>query len=149
MLITAGDMQQFNMMTASWGGMGVLWGKPTATVFIRPERYTKGFIDRTGRFTLSFFPEDMKKALGVMGKESGRTFDKMHYAGLDARELPSGNVSFKQARLVLDCEVKYVDRLDPKKLLDHDVEKWYDGPLYKGGWHDMYIAEIKHAYIAD
>ena len=40
MLITAGDKEKFNTMTASWGGVGIMWGKPVATAYIRPQRYT-------------------------------------------------------------------------------------------------------------
>ena len=40
MLVTAGPADEFNTMTASWGGIGWLWNKPVAFVFIRPERYT-------------------------------------------------------------------------------------------------------------
>ena len=35
MLVTAGTAERCNTMTASWGGLGVLWGKPVATVYIR------------------------------------------------------------------------------------------------------------------
>ena len=27
-LVTAGDLDDFNAMTISWGGMGTLWNKP-------------------------------------------------------------------------------------------------------------------------
>ena len=46
MLITAGEKENCNTMTASWGGMGVIWGKPSVTVYIRQSRYTKEFVDR-------------------------------------------------------------------------------------------------------
>lgn len=146
MLVTAGDIHDFNMMTASWGGVGVLWGLPVATAYVRPERFTKGYIDRTGRFTLTFYPESMRKVLGVMGKESGRTFDKMHYPGLTPVALSSGQVAFAEARLVIDCEVKYVDSIKPECMLDKGVLRWYGAA--QGGYHDMYIAEIKHVYVA-
>ena len=55
MLITAGTEEQCNTMTASWGGLGVLWGAPAATVYLRPQRYTKEFVDREEYFTLAFF----------------------------------------------------------------------------------------------
>ena len=54
MLVSAGDKDKFNMMTASWGGVGFLWNKPVVFVFIRPERYTREFVDEKGCFTLSF-----------------------------------------------------------------------------------------------
>ena len=149
MLITAGDAEKYNMMTASWGGVGELWSKHVATAYVRPERYTDQFIARTHRFTLSFFADDMKKMLGVMGKESGRSFDKMNFEGLTAKTLPTGQVTFEEARLVLDCKVLYVDALQADKFIDKEsLAKWYnDGP--GGSLHNVYIAEIVGAWIKE
>ena len=36
-LLTAGDENGFNTMTVSWGAMGFMWGKPSVTVYIRPQ----------------------------------------------------------------------------------------------------------------
>ena len=72
MLVTAGDNDSSNTMTASWGGVGIMWGKPVATVYIRPQRYTKEFIDQNEYFTLSFLSEEYRKALNVCGSVSGR-----------------------------------------------------------------------------
>ena len=33
MLITAGDQQKHNTMTASWGSVGELWGKYVSTIY--------------------------------------------------------------------------------------------------------------------
>ena len=44
MLITAGDEEKHNTMTASWGGVGIMWGMNVATAYIRPQRYTKEFV---------------------------------------------------------------------------------------------------------
>ena len=33
MLVSAGDKEKFNMMTASWGGVGVLWNRPVVLAF--------------------------------------------------------------------------------------------------------------------
>ena len=61
MLITAGTKEKINTMTASWGSLGVMWGKNVAFTFIRPQRYTKEFIDDNNTFSLCFFPEEYKK----------------------------------------------------------------------------------------
>ena len=83
MLITAGDEKKSNTMTASWGGLGIMWGKNVATAYIRPNRYTKEFVDQTDRFTLSFLPEEERKALNYCGTVSGRDVeDKWAAAGL-------------------------------------------------------------------
>ena len=109
MLVTAGVKDYFNTMTASWGMLGTLWNRPMATVFIRPQRFTHQFMERERRFTMSFFHDDMKKTLGVMGSKSGRDIDKMHYPGLNAFELPSGMIGFKEARLIIECDLAYSD----------------------------------------
>ena len=70
MLITAGDRTKSNTMTASWGGVGIMWGKPVATAYIRPQRYTKEFVDQNEYFTLSFLAEEYRKALNVCGSVS-------------------------------------------------------------------------------
>lgn len=72
MLITAGDEKKSNTMTASWGGVGIMWGKNVATAYIRPQRYTKEFVDNSEYFTLSFLPEEKREALNVCGRVSGR-----------------------------------------------------------------------------
>ena len=83
MLITAGDSMKSNTMTASWGGVGIMWGKPVVTAYIRPQRYTKEFVDGNDRFTISFLPEDEREALNICGSVSGRdAADKWEQAGL-------------------------------------------------------------------
>lgn len=44
-LVSAGSRQKANTMTVSWGGVGVLWGKNVAFIFVRDSRYTKELID--------------------------------------------------------------------------------------------------------
>ena len=72
MLVTAGTKEKFNTMTASWGGIGWLWNKPVAFVFVRPERYTYEFIEKSDYLTLSFLGEANKKIHAVCGSKSGR-----------------------------------------------------------------------------
>ena len=56
-LVTAGTLEHYNTMTISWGGLGTLWGKPVATVYVKPIRYTHSFLDANDYFTVSFYPE--------------------------------------------------------------------------------------------
>ena len=82
MLVTAGTKEKFNTMTASWGGIGWLWNKPVAFVFIRPERYTYEFVEENDHLTLSFLGEENKKIHAVCGSKSGRNIDKVKETGL-------------------------------------------------------------------
>ena len=111
MLITSGDSSNFNTMTASWGGLGWLWNRPVAFLFVRPERYTHEFIERNERLTLSFFPDSQRKALQVCGSKSGRDCNKVKEAGLTPVSLESGTVSFAEACLTLDCRKLFTARI--------------------------------------
>lgn len=141
MLITAGDSHAFNTMTASWGGIGVLWGKNVATVYIRPERFTKEFVDQNGLFTLSFFDETYRKALQFCGSNSGRDCDKTKETGLTPW-FTDNTTAFQEAKLVLICRKLYSQKLTPECTIDPEIKKWYQ----KEGWHTMYVAEICKAY---
>ena len=145
MLVTAGRIDSFNMMTASWGMIGEMWGMPVAETVVRPQRYTHEFIEREGRFTLSFFGNEIKSILGVMGSKSGRDIDKMHYLGLTAIELPDKQVGFAEARLTLECEVVYADDFKPEAFKDSSlIDKWYDNDL-----HTRYIGRIVKVWTTD
>ena len=102
MLVTAGNEEKVNTMTASWGGMGVMWGKNAAFVVIRQSRYTKEFIDREGTFSLSFLGEKHRNMLKYLGTVSGRTEDKLKEAGVEI-DYQNGVPYVDQANLVLIC----------------------------------------------
>ena len=80
-LLTAGKDDRFNTMTVSWGGVGELWNKDVAFLFVRPQRYTYQFIENNDYFTLSFFGGEYKKELGICGSKSGRDIDKTEATG--------------------------------------------------------------------
>lgn len=96
MLVTAGQREHFNTMTASWGGVGFLWNKPVVFVFIRPQRYTFGFIEQEPMFTLSFFTEAYRSALQLCGTKSGRDTDKVAETGLTPMVTEKGNIFLKK-----------------------------------------------------
>ncbi|HJC42776.1 MAG TPA: flavin reductase family protein [Candidatus Mediterraneibacter gallistercoris] len=139
MLVTAGDTESSNTMTASWGGVGIMWGKPVATVYIRPQRYTKKFIDKNEYFTLSFLPEEYRKALNVCGSVSGRNVpDKWQEAGLHPVEI-EGTTAVEEAEEIFVCRKLYAQEMLPECFIDTECDtKWYPEKDY----HTMYIAEI-------
>lgn len=141
MLISAGDNQKFNTMTASWGGVGYLWNKPVVYVFVRPERYTYEFIETNNNFSLSFFGKEYKKILSVLGSNSGREIDKMYNSGLTAYFTELNTPVFKEARITIECRKLYGTMLCEDDFTDKDsFGKWYD--QLHGSLHKMYIAEI-------
>ncbi len=145
MLVTAGTPDHFNMMTASWGGVGILWGKPVAFVFIRPERYTHEYIEQSSHLTLSFLGEENRSILNFCGTKSGRDVNKVEATGLRPLTTPGSQVTYEQARLTLECRKLYKTHMQPDEFIDKsNLEKWYGE---RGGLHDVYVVEIEHVYV--
>ncbi len=146
MLVTAGNKEKFNMMTASWGCIGWLWNKPVAVIFIRPERYTHHLIEHNECVTLSFLgdSEEARQIYNFCGAQSGRDFDKAKETGLKLVETPLGNITYEQARLTLECKKLYKDTIKPENFVDTTLDKWYGE---HGGYHDVYVLEIVNALV--
>ncbi|MDR2095144.1 MAG: flavin reductase family protein [Treponema sp.] len=150
MLITAGnvaeDKSNWNTMTASWGALGVLWGRDAAFMFIRPSRHTFAFANENSLFTLSFFDKKYCEALNICGAESGRDIDKAGKTGLNpvvfdgslADGKAAGAIGFKEASDIIVCRKLYTHDFDPGRFLDPVfIEKNYNGKDY----HRLYIGE--------
>ncbi len=141
-LITAGSAEKFNTMTASWGSMGVLWGRNILTLYVRKSRFTHQFLDEQDGFTVSFFPKEMKDRLLWCGQHSGRDFDKVAKTGLVPACIssPSGGerVTFKQASLVFSCTKAACFDLESSAFLKSEVKEFY----HDGDLHTVYIGFI-------
>ena len=137
-LVTAGEMGNFNTMTVSWGSIGSLWNRQVCTVYIRPSRYTCEFMEQYDFFTVSFYPEECKKALGILGHRSGRDCDKVALAGFDPVPF-GGSVTFAQAKTTFLCKKLYSQDMDPAQIPADVEEKFYgEGETY----HRIFIGEI-------
>ena len=155
-LVTAGTPEDFNTCTVSWGSMGNVWGPnggdiSTVTVYIHPARYTQEFMAKYDTFTVSFFPESYRKALGYLGSHSGRDEDKVANSGLTPVAAGDG-VTFKEADLTFVCKKLYEHQFDEAHLADNVKEYYAANPsMYtqvgKDRWepHYMYIGEVVEA----
>ena len=140
-LLTAGRNEpgEFNTMTVAWGSFGVMWGKPFAQVVVRPQRYTRKFMDDGDSFTLCAFAEEYRDALTLCGTKSGRDLDKAAEAGLTP--VASTKVSapgFAQARLIIECRKTYRDRFNPDHFLNGEIPEGYE----QGDFHYVYFGDI-------
>ena len=139
MLVTAQNNDKVNTMTASWGGFGIMWGKPVAYVVIRPQRYTREFVDAADGFTLTFFPDGYKKELGYLGKVSGRDEDKISKAGLTVVS-NDGYPYFEEGNLVLKVKKLFRQRYTEDSFIDQSIiDKMYP----EKDFHYLYICEIE------
>ena len=137
-LVTSGSRESFNTMTVSWGGVGIMWNKPVTFTFIRPQRYTFGFLEKNGFFTMSFFDESYRKALQICGTKSGRDTDKVAETGLTPAFTGDGVPYFEEARLVLVYKKLYAQDLNEDSIVEEAVKGNYNGSDY----HRMYVSEI-------
>ncbi|MEW5817601.1 MAG: flavin reductase family protein [Spirochaetota bacterium] len=137
MLITAGGLDLWNTMTASWGGLGVLWNKNVSYCFIRPTRYTYSFVNENQYYSLSFFTEKYRSVLTYCGKYSGRDVNKAEKTGLVPVDLGE-TVAFQQARLVLVCKKLYWQDIMPAHFIDPAIDNNYPAKDY----HRMFVGEI-------
>ena len=143
-LITAGNREDYNMMTASWGFAGEMWGNDSIAVVVRPQRYTMDYIDKSDYFTVSFYG-DNKAIHKVCGTKSGREVDKTKETGLTP-VLSEKYVYFKEARMVLIVKKQFVQTLCEDCFCDKAIiDKWYPEKDY----HNMIIGKIEKVLIAD
>ncbi len=138
LLVTAGTKDKYNMMTASWGGFGILWNKPVCYIFVRPTRYTYEFMEQESVFSLNVLPENLKEILMICGTKSGRDLNKMEISALTSFSTELGNIGFQESELIIDCKKLYFQDIQPEHFQDQSIHNLY--PLKD--YHRMYIAEI-------
>ena len=139
MLITAADGEgKANTMTASWGGLGILWNLPVATCFIRPQRYTCPLAEQNDRLTLAFLGEEHRTALTYCGRHSGREGDKFSASGLHCA-WEDGVPYPEEAHTVLICRKLYVADLEKQGFVDTSLLAHYP----TDDFHRVFICEIQ------
>ena len=136
-LLTAGDLTDYNTMTVSWGGLGTLWNKRVATVYVRPCRHTYSYMEKSEYFTVSFYPEEYRKDLSTLGTLSGRDGDKVAKTSLTAVAAGDG-VTFVQAKRTLLCRKLYAQDMDPNAIDQAIMASSYRSEPV----HRMYIGEV-------
>lgn len=145
MLVSAGNEKSFNTMTAQWGHLGAIWNgdMPTSVMYLRPQRYTRTFVDKENYYTLSFFDEAYKKDLMYLGTHSGRDEDKLAKISLTP-VFSDESVYFKEAKMVFVCRKVYRGKLHEESFVDQDILK-KNYPEHD--FHYVYIGEIVKAYV--
>lgn len=152
-LAAAGSPAHFNTCTIGWGSLGILWTRPqksgrTVTVYLHPDRYTCEFFKECDTFTVSFFPEECRKALAYLGTHSGREGDKVAVSGLTP--IPAGeSVTFAESELTFVCRKIYQHQFE-KDSIPQDVQEYYRSKpqVYpvdaEGAWqpHWMFLGEV-------
>ncbi len=137
-LVTAGSPDNYNTMTVSWGGLGTLWGKDVVTVYVKPVRYTHSFLDANEYFTVSFYGEEYKDDLGVLGTLSGRDGDKVAKTNLTPVTCENNTTSFAQAKVTLVCKKIYRQDMITDTMPQYAIERYYTDEAP----HTMFVGEV-------
>lgn len=143
LLLTAGSLEDCNMMTVAWGSIGCMWSKPFAQVVVRPQRHTRKYMERADSFTLCAFPEKHRKDLETLGTLSGRDGDKLSKTGLSLKGSKRVSApSYNEARFILECRKIYYQDMNPDGFVDKTIQDNYAPNDY----HRIYFGEIMAAF---
>ncbi|MEG1779611.1 MAG: flavin reductase, partial [Oscillospiraceae bacterium] len=129
--------------TASWGGLGIMWNKNVAFVVIRPQRFTKEFVDASSTLSLSFLNPLERQTMLYFGTFSGRNDDKIKRSGLTLTHI-DGTPCFEEAEITLICEKLSAQEIDPASFIDPTID---DEQYPKKDYHTMYICEVKKILV--
>jgi flavin reductase (DIM6/NTAB) family NADH-FMN oxidoreductase RutF len=148
MIITAGKEDHYNSMTGSVTGLGNLFKKPTTWCFLRADRYTLKMIKKEQTYTLSYFTTEYKEQMLFLGSKSGRDSEKMKEVELTSVQTPSGNMSFKEARLIIECKLTQITTANPNDFYTQEAKDFVN-EAYKeaNNYRKMVFGEITHVWV--
>lgn len=146
-VITAGKEDHYNSMTASGGGLGLLFKKPTTWCILRTDRYTLEIIQKEQTYTMSYFPNEYKEQILFLGSKSGRDSDKMKEVELTSVQTPSGDMSFKEAGLIIECKLTEITTPNPNDYYTQEAKDYIKEAYKEATDYRKYVfGEITHVW---
>ena len=147
-ILTAGTPEKFNSMVTSWGGWGIVFGKPGMFHFLRSNRYTLEMMRERQTYTVTFFDGEFKDDVMLFGTKSGRDTDKMKETKLTGVQTPDGNMAYKEAKLILECRLAEVTTVSPEDFYNDEDRKFVvDAHEETGDWHKLVLSQITKAWV--
>lgn len=147
-IITSGKKDYYNSMTASGGGLGLLFMKPSIWCILRADRFTLEVIQREQSYTMSYFPKEYKEQVLFLGSKSGRTGEKMKEVDLTGVQTPSGNMTFKEARLIFECKLTQITTPDPNDFYSQEAKDWIKEVYMETNHYRKYVyGEITNVWV--
>ena len=143
-ILTAGDKNSYNSMTIGWGSIGVGFARPIFTVYVKPERYTYQFIEKSKIFTVSYIDKKLYSKFGPYGNKSGKDVNKEEVSGTHIKFLDDGGITFEEASEVFVCKIIAKQHITEKDI-HQDIIDLYNGKLsvyFSTNPHVSYVGEI-------
>jgi flavin reductase (DIM6/NTAB) family NADH-FMN oxidoreductase RutF len=146
--VTAGKKEHYNSMIGSGGGFGLFFKKPTTWCLFRKDRYTLELIEKEQTYTLSFFPNEYKEQMLFLGRESGRDSKKMKEVNLTSIQTPSVDMTFKEAKLIIECRLTAITTPNPDDFYSQESRDYID-EAYKDAneFRKLVFGEITNVWI--
>jgi len=147
-VITAGKQDRYNSMIGSGGGLGLLFMKPTTWCILRADRYTLELIQKEQTYTMSYFLNEYKKQIRFLGSESGRDSEKMEDVELTGVQTPCGNMSFKEARLIIECKLTAITTAKPDDFYTQEAKDAINEAYKEANVYRKYVfGEIARVWL--
>jgi flavin reductase (DIM6/NTAB) family NADH-FMN oxidoreductase RutF len=147
-VITAGKEDYYNSLTASGGGLGLLFKKPTTWCILRADRYTLEMIQKEQTYTMSYFPDEYREQIMFLGSKSGRDSEKMKEVELTSVQTPSGDMSFKEARLIIECRLTEITTPNPNDFYTQEAKDSINEVYKEANHYRKYVfGEITHVWV--
>ena len=149
-ILSAGDKNSHNSMVIGWGLIGVAWQKPLFIVYVKPDRYTYQFMEKTTYFTVNFIRKDLYKKFVPYGNRSGRDINKEEVSGTHIQFLDNGGITFEEAEEVYVCKMMAKAHFE-RENLSPEIMEFYEkaATAFKQTKepHGLYIGEIIEHYL--
>ena len=136
-----------NPMTIGWGQVGIVWGRPVFTVYVRESRYTFECLQSADTFTVSV-PRlgELADELTLCGTKSGRDLDKVESCGfimIDGQSVDTPTIG--ECGLHYECNILARSQLEMPDIASEDVLQLYESK----DLHQIVLGEILAAYVTD
>lgn len=146
--ITSGKENYYNAMIGSGGGFGFHLKKPTSWCNIRADRHTLELIKKELTYTISYFPTDYKKELFFLASKTGRNTEKMKEVKLVSIQTPSGNISFKEAKLIIECKLIQLTKAPLEDFYSEEAKKFVtDAYKEENHFREIAFGEITNIWV--
>ncbi|MDR1096778.1 MAG: flavin reductase [Tannerella sp.] len=147
-VITAGNPSHYNSMVASWGGWGILFNRPATWCFLRSSRYTLELIRREQTYTMTYFDGAYREDIMLFGTKSGRDTEKMKESKLTSVQTPAGNMTYKEARLIIECKLVEITTVSPDDFHTEEGRKFItEAHAETGDYHKTVFGEITAVWL--
>ena len=148
-VLTAGTPEHYNSMVIGWGGWGIVFGKPAVFSFLRSNRYTLELMRKEQKYTLTFFDDEFKEDILKFGMSSGRDSDeKMKSTMLTSVQTPESNMAFKEAKIIIECELIEVTTVSPDDFYTEDGRKFIEEAFIEtNDYNKIVFGEITKVWV--